>query len=526
MTGNDCRRVQQLWLDEADGRALTADDRALLAEHRESCRFCRAEEAWLHAAGLDMETGPAPVLDDLASRRWVDDILDRAEEPAAETKIGARVFRYWAAAAAILLLIGSAGLVWVLQDPVAPAEPIAEETAPIAPTFDSAQLLLLSGGSATVDGAVPQVGDSLPAGARLTVDGGRAVLQLREGLRVCLEGGSISYQPAPADGVNVALDAGQLFILADPQRPGGPIDIRTRTGTVHITGTYLSVADGGDDIAVEVYRGSVQVTDEHNAARAVIGGQRHLIGSDELTPISDDTVQQAGRIQDLLQLLGRARYTTVEVRSIPEGATVSLDGCPMGPTPLTAHVVAGQHKLELEADRYVPSREFIQLEEGAREARTIELLALADFEGDPVPAPPVIAQAPPVADVDPALAAQLLQQARAQRTDRAWSDAAATYRQLTDEFPDTPEARSSWVSLGTIQLDHLGQPGQALHCFDTYLAASPAGALAQEATFERARALRTMGNRQEEIAAWQTFLHRFPDALEAPLARQYMEQTP
>ena len=528
MTGNDCRQVQQLWLEKAEGRSLSADEQSLLARHRESCKFCRAEEDWVQAAGHDAGSGPAPVLDDLACRRWVDDVLDRAEEAPATvaTARHARWIGAGVAAAAILLLVASATLWVVLHEPAESPTPFADETPAVVTTPDPALLLLLSGGSATVDRATPAVGDTLPAAAELTIEGGRAVVQLQDGLRVSLEEGSLSYQPSAQGGVDIALYAGKLYLLADPERPGGPIDVTTRTGTVRITGTYLSVEDGGNRVAVEVYRGSVQVAAFADEALHVMGGQRLLIGTTEILAVDDHTNQHAGQIQDLLQLLGHSRYSAMEVRSIPEGAMVSLDGCPLGPTPLTAHVVAGLHKLELEAQQRVPAREFIQLDEGDRQSRTIELMALADYEPETVAVQETTAVAPALVIPDSQLAAQLLQQAQAQRTQRAWSDAAATYRQLTDEYPQTPEARASWVSLGTLQLDQLGQPAEALNCFDTYLATIPGGSLAQEATFERARALRAMGDRSEEVAAWQLFLDRFPDALEAPLARQYMEQAP
>ncbi len=520
MTGKDCRRVQQLWLDEADGKPLSADDLALLDEHRERCGFCRAEEDWLQAAGLDAATGPAPEMDDLESRRWIDDVLDRAEEPVAKaSKPRTRLFGM-AAAAALLLLMGSAGLWWILQEPQEQPEPFVEQEA-ILQTTDPAQLLLLSGGSATLAGAEPQVGDALPADAELTVAGGRAVVQLQEGLRVSLEQGSIAYQPTAEEGVAVTLDTGQLYMLADPERPGGPIDVHTHTGTVRITGTYLSVEAGAHGVAVEVYRGNVEVMAGDGEPQRVTAGQRYLIGDDRLTTIDDATDRESAQIQDLLQLLGQSRYSAVEIHSLPRGATVSLDGCPLGETPLTAHVVAGEHKLEVEAERHVPAREFIQLVQGVREVRTIELMALAAF--DETPAAPVIAEAPVE---DPMAAAELLQQAQGLRAERAWTDAAATYRQLTEQYPESPEARASWVSLGSIRLDHLGQPAEALRCFDTYLAVAPAGSLAQEASFERARALRALGDRTAETEAWRLFLDRFPDALEAPMAHQYLEELP
>ncbi|MBW2278445.1 MAG: tetratricopeptide repeat protein, partial [Deltaproteobacteria bacterium] len=98
------------------------------------------------------------------------------------------------------------------------------------------------------------------------------------------------------------------------------------------------------------------------------------------------------------------------------------------------------------------------------------------------------------------------------------------YQELLSQYPGSAQARNSLVSLGDIQLDHMGRPGRALKSFDSYLARTRKGTLAQEAAFGRARALRALGRTAEEIRALQTFLAAFPAAIQAPRSRQRLEE--
>jgi hypothetical protein len=69
------------------------------------------------------------------------------------------------------------------------------------------------------------------------------------------------------------------------------------------------------------------------------------------------------------------------------------------------------------------------------------------------------------------------------------------------------------VSLGTLELDRLGQPAAALRSFEAYLAARPRGPLAEEAAHGRAQALRALGRTCDEIRALRAFLRDHPAAL-------------
>lgn len=110
--------------------------------------------------------------------------------------------------------------------------------------------------------------------------------------------------------------------------------------------------------------------------------------------------------------------------------------------------------------------------------------------------------------------------AAANRARRSGDSAGARdlYRTLQRRFPGSHEASLSQVTLATLQLDN-GQPGAALADFDRYLAGS-GRALEAEALVGRALSLRSLGERDAEIAAWQEVLRRYPGSIYAKRATQ------
>jgi TolA-binding protein len=90
------------------------------------------------------------------------------------------------------------------------------------------------------------------------------------------------------------------------------------------------------------------------------------------------------------------------------------------------------------------------------------------------------------------------------------------YHALQSQFPDSHEAKLSQVTLATLQLD-TQRPADALADFDGYLRQG-GQALEAEALVGRALALRSLGRRTEEIAAWQEVLRRYPGSAYAARA--------
>lgn len=125
--------------------------------------------------------------------------------------------------------------------------------------------------------------------------------------------------------------------------------------------------------------------------------------------------------------------------------------------------------------------------------------------------------------IDLADAAAILQQATEARQRGERSRAVDLYRRLGREFPASAEAMLSAIPLGDLLLDD-GLPRAALAEFDGYLARAHGGALIPEALYGRARALRRLGDRVEERAAWTRLCADFPDSAYAQLGRHRLAE--
>jgi TolA-binding protein len=89
--------------------------------------------------------------------------------------------------------------------------------------------------------------------------------------------------------------------------------------------------------------------------------------------------------------------------------------------------------------------------------------------------------------------------------------ASGLYHLLQDQFPSSPEAELSRVTLALLLLDS-GDAQGALSGFERYLAGS-SRALEAEALVGRARALGRLGRRDLEAAAWREVQRKYPRSI-------------
>jgi TolA-binding protein len=115
--------------------------------------------------------------------------------------------------------------------------------------------------------------------------------------------------------------------------------------------------------------------------------------------------------------------------------------------------------------------------------------------------------------------AELFAEANAARRARDLRRASDLYLALDRRFPESAEAPVALVSAGDL-LSRLGEPAAALQAFDRYLDRRPSGALAPEALFGRARALRQLARRQDEVDTWRRLLDTFPGSIYESAGRQ------
>lgn len=79
-------------------------------------------------------------------------------------------------------------------------------------------------------------------------------------------------------------------------------------------------------------------------------------------PDASDRAEVSLRIRDLEAALGRRGLQQLSILSEPEGATVSIDGRPVGITPWTGETWPGRHRIRLELDGYLTTSDIIKLD--------------------------------------------------------------------------------------------------------------------------------------------------------------------
>ena len=127
----------------------------------------------------------------------------------------------------------------------------------------------------------------------------------------------------------------------------------------------------------------------------------------------------------------------------------------------------------------------------------------------------------PIASVGSA--AELLRQAGDAKRRGDSNAAVELYQKLHVQYPSSPEALLSHVSLGRLFAE-AGRSRRALAEFDRYLSGARGGVLVPEALYGRARTLTSLGDRAEEARAWQRLLHDFPDSAYAAPARRRLAE--
>jgi len=121
--------------------------------------------------------------------------------------------------------------------------------------------------------------------------------------------------------------------------------------------------------------------------------------------------------------------------------------------------------------------------------------------------PAELASAKDGAAKEPPSAAKLFGEANQARRSGDVGRASGLYHLLQEQFPGSPEAELSRVTLALLLLDS-GDAQAALSGFERYLAGSSRG-LEAEALVGRARALGRLGRRNLEVAAWQEVQRKY-----------------
>lgn len=502
----------------AAGELLSAEDLAFCERFGMEHPLCRREQEWLNAlAHLDVP----PSAD---SRALVDATLAQLsdESAAAERKevaaLKGRPRFLWLGGIAVAAA-GVTALAYV------PRAPEVQQSATIqAPTAARVELVYAAG-EVLVDGQPARGGFGLlREGSVIQVGHGAACVAMDPGIDVCTaKDTQIRLTRLQGKWRRVDLEEGTLAVQLLPQPEGSQLSIVADGVWATAVGTAFSVERSATlGVRTSVLNGKVRVGRDGGQEQFVVAHQRSEMqdGAVKVVPISRSDESPQWAVLSPAKLWSNPVSATLELRGLPLGTEVWLDGQSIGFAPLSTLIPAGNHELQARAgERVLATRQFVS---------QVGQLTMLRFDVQAAIEPPSTRSAPPeqrAAAETPAApqapsAAAMLSDARKLMLAARFSDAAAAYEALRLAYPQSPEARAVLVSLAELQVDRLGQPASALTNVERYMRGEH-GALGLEALQVRIRALRALGEPQREADAIADFLRRYPESFQAgPLTQR------
>ncbi len=485
---------------------------------------------------LDDDQPPVEPVDDIRRKRDIISVLRtlKQQEPHGDLsrsgieELDSGPFKSRAPALVIGLAVAAAAAVaFILLHPSATERAstldsvaATQEQQP-SPTVLSAQILLISGrlGASAADLAL---GKSLQQGDVIDVDRGQVVLAMGNRVKVLVQPNTRLELPGLSeDNIELSLIAGEVIVSVVPDKVPLRVAVATTHGRAVVKGTVFSVK-AGDEVDVSVYRGAVQIEDTKHSSYAVHASEMSRLSVGSITGIPPEAEMHIRTVGRLLDFLGGPDQAMLEVRTMPPGASVSLDGELIGSAPIAVAVRSGYRELALQLAGHTAVVEHVALGRDEKVSRVFEMPS-ADHgrEDAPIEKTGQIKKSARQNPTDKEMSAvDLLVQAQKTRNEGRWKESAKILGRLIDNYPRSNEAHTARVSLGIIQLKHLGQPAGALTNFDAYLKISSSGALAQEAVYGRANVFRALGDSRRETETLKDFILRYPSSIRAQEASQ------
>lgn len=554
-----CERVSGIWCEETAGKRPTEQELRFIADHVKTCASCSK----LSHVAMCLKDGEAdsmasdPILatDELSTRRLAEESLKkfRQSRSSSESERRPRILARLSVAA--VLFLGLAAFFYGNRQDATPfstGEPrdFASTTPKQEPRNGT---FLLFSRNVSKNGKKTFCGDTIGTEDHIATHRGQGVIELSPGIRVFLDKQTlVVVQRLDREEARLFLERGDILIEADPTRRKSRLAVDTRAGMISVTGTVLSVsaapplhhrvktehARESDRVKVQVMRGSIQVVlaQDPGATQTVRAGQVLDLGRGELGRMTEQDRTLTKRRLEKLNICHSDSCAELVVSSVPSGAKVVLDDREIGETPLAARISKGTYTLWVAHENHGSVKEIMEINDSREVRRVFELndSELRDGGGGKklmMPSTPSsVAEGPkvskksakhknPVRPMD-----EILQDVQNARRYRQWERVAALYRAILGAYPDAHQAQSSKVSLGYVELEHLGNAEQALRAFEMYLECCQNGSLVQEAEFGKALALRALGRVTEERLVLRDFLNRFPTAIQAKRARARYRQ--
>jgi len=361
------------------------------------------------------------------------------------------VRRGWQWAGAAALAAAAAVVAALLLYPGQEPAPGDDVGSPLA----GATLIEVSGSASFTD-RTAAAGDVLRSGDTLDVDSGSLFVEFADGSTAFVEERTrLSLLATTAETTRLRLDRGRVALHVAPQQVGERFTIDTPGGQIQVLGTVFSAEAGEDGYEVAVTEGLVQFSMSEGPVVEIPAGFTFHTS----TGLRELPADESAAIQRMA-VLGEPAY---HAESATEGTEAAIRA-------------AEPTEADVEPQTASPSR-------GSEEA-------------------------PPSVET-------LLAEARQCRVQRDWSGAVRAYQRLGAAHPDSPEAVTSLVPMGKIQLEQLDQPEVALRSFALYIESAEHGSLLEEAEWGVAEAYRQLGRSEEEYEALRRFREHHPDSLYA-----------
>lgn len=423
----------------------------------------RAFEALLSQLSADnFEHGAVEPLDDLAQRRMIDKVLILAAQPS-QPQSHAKLYQRLGLIAATVALLALGATVWQgLGQESPPTAALQTPGGEATPTLSGSRFALLVG-EVFAGSMAARSGDTLTAGERIETSKGRVVVALPRGI-VMSTGDHTRFrvlEPQPSV-FEVEFDRGEALFAVEHLQEKGQFIVTTPLGRIEVTGTVFTIVATAGAVEVQLHEGAVTLVEPNGTVRAIASGERAVLGDTATTEIPKVAIQKAlVRARELAEL-------ELSERVLP---------------------------LLVEADEAIDAGMDLAVKEPAVRSRPGKRSETRSIK-------------------------TLMKAARAAKSSGDWLSAARIYEELIASHRASAEAVTSLVSLGQIELNHLGRPAAAHGRFEAYLETPRPGPLACEALYGKARALAALGRRQQERQALEEYVQRYPNGPQFEAARK------
>lgn len=511
---NECLNWGSLSEKSSIGDALTAEERLFLRSHPSGCRACACE-----AVLLD-ELEKAIQDPSLLTARHAHREQPRPEPSWLERFVPAGASQrrsVFAAVGGFVVVAAASAAMWrtssgpfAVERAGTPTSASHRSTSAARGPYTAGVRLSLAAGDALIDQQPAVAGKQLSVGSVVTVGSGQACLLVPPGVSVCLDSNTkLSIETLQSERRRFRLHAGHAVAHLHPQPVGSTFGFETAAGSVVAKGTVFSLRTDGSSVTLRVHEGVV-VNSRGSETSAYKAPSLALLSLERGPLRAIDEAASDSRLVELAKYFGDQARGTLIV-SAAAGSSVALGDFRLGMTPISALIQPGGYRMEVSKTGFAPVVERLTFEAGARTVRNYEPTAELSAVASNPPAGGSRASTFPTA-------AELLERARELRADGRYQDANGVYQRLVREFAGSAEARVALVSLGELQLSQLGDAGAALRSFEAYLRGG--GALRQEASYGRVRALRRLGKSSEARAAADAFVGAYPNSVQAATLRK------